>query len=60
MATAEVLRKIRIICKGADSCLNCKFDNCICDSPPEHWTDKEIEGMSDTIDNYKEEKDNGN
>lgn len=58
-STAAVLRQIRTICKEADSCLNCKFDNCICDSPPEHWTDKEIEEMADTLDDFEEEEEKG-
>ena len=56
METAEVLRKIKAMCKKEGSCNNCVLKKSFCYTVPDHWIDAEMEGMADIIDNYKEEE----
>lgn len=56
METAEVLRKIRAMCKKADGCSVCVLDRLFCNIVPDHWTDEDIKKMTEAIDNHKEDK----
>ena len=55
MATDELLRKIKDICND-NHCSECPLDKEFCGYAPAHWTDEEIETMTNTIDNYKKEE----
>lgn len=55
METAEVLRKIKGICKKYKTCTDCPLDRVFCEATLEYWSDSEIEDMAKTIDSYEEE-----
>lgn len=55
METAEVLRKIKGICKKYKTCTDCPLDRVFCEVNPEHWIDSEIEYMAKIINSYEEE-----
>lgn len=59
MTTMELLRKIRSFCDRWEACSDCPIANVVdtfCDTPPEKWTDKEIEDLAEVLDNYEEEE----
>ena len=56
MEAAEVLKKVKGICKKHETCEDCPFDNVLCVVNPEHWIDSEIEDMAKTINSYEEEE----